>query len=266
MGRVRDLIIVGGQNAIGKTTAIKALCDLMLIKGFSCEYPLRGDYARLLEKTLEDDKIGGKHHFHYWCPIENPNDIKEHFYKDLELTPMEPFFAIGNKLRDEALCEKLQGLAELPTLVNHFWVTDLVGGINTHSKGTIFSRSDGSFRRISTMLDEGLLPNSFLDRVYAAIHLTIKEELRILLFEKRHNFALQTANKKQANVIAELKPIEALRLYGKDDFDEIKNLFIESGAIHVCDINNNGDGSFFNHIQNECENLIESLRKIYIFV
>ena len=122
----RDLIVVAGQNAVGKSEGITSLCEALKKRGVGCQDAPTGtiQYGRLAKKVIEDREQ--KHH--------------------LRLKPLsvEPFIVTDNELPNQVFREGFQGLIDLQQRENHFWVTDLPLGINTNPEGTLATKSCGA--------------------------------------------------------------------------------------------------------------------------
>jgi hypothetical protein len=233
----RDIIIVTGCNAVGKTTASNHLREWTTKQNILYENSIIADSQCLFEAMQMDDRAGGFHHTHDWC---HPG-IRGHFH-DLEL-PIFPFTVIDNELPNTMRKRFFKKLTKLRSR-GKFWFVEWAGGVNTNRDSSI----DYSYALAKSMLEEGKLPNTWLKRVKAVIHVTADEEVRFALNKQRTvPFSARPEEIENGTAFWQ-KDERILRFYGRDDFFEIEGL-LEKAGITVCTIKNNGSSCFFEDLE-----------------
>jgi hypothetical protein len=254
-----DIVIIAGLSSVGKSITSKALVEMARKQGVSCDEVPFAWYTTLREKIINDDKKAGKNHSHPWCVENDIESIAGHVHLNGRLTPIEPFIAIGNIIRDQVFQDWCNRLIGLPTQDNHLWITDMPGGKNIYQDSTIFSSVDSSFRRKCEMLRTDHFPNSWLKRVRFVINPTMDDKVRDSLFKERNRIALGNP---ACDEITWLKPYETLQIYGEDDFFELKNLLLGVGlsANFIVSIENDGGHAYFKKLQKIIETHIQQFR------
>lgn len=237
-GNKRDIIIVTGCNAVGKTTASNYLRKFASLHNISYENRMIADSQCLFEAMQFDDQTGGLHHTHDWC-ITNSNS---HSHTHDQNQPVFPFTVTNNILPEKMRYDFFQKLSELqPT--GKFWFVEWAGGVNTNQDSSI----DYSYAQMRFLLEEKKLPNRWLKRVKTVIHVTADEEVRLALNKQRSvPFSARPEAIENGTAFWQ-KDERVLRFYGKDDFAEIKDL-LEAHNIDIHTIENNGDTSFYHKL------------------
>ena len=233
-----NIIIITGQNSVGKTTAFNVLSQEA--KRYEISYKTRpvSDFLHLLNNVRKDDETGGFHHYHEWTAEKKGGH--SHRNKEAEV----PFIVIGNKIVDGMFYDFFAFLSNLPQSKSIYFA-EWTGGMNINSQYEPASQVDFSFKRIAQLLMSGFLPGSWINRVKAVIHPVADMETRYKLNEKKHGFLLQELE--EGNVSPK-KPRQVLDIFGKDDFYEIEELF-NSKNIPTYIIQNNADTLFMEQLR-----------------
>src|SRR5690242_16621204 len=116
----RDIIILTGRNAVGKTTAANYLRQLAASHNIPYENRLVAD-----SQMLFDDKTGGLHHTHDWCVKGG----KGHIHRSDE--PEFPFTVTDNELPNTMRTHFFTRLTELPR-TGSLWFVEWAAGVNTN--------------------------------------------------------------------------------------------------------------------------------------
>ena len=90
----RDIIIVTGCNAVGKTTASNHLRKLATSYNIPYESKIIADSQCLLEAMEKDDREYGLHHTHDWC------ETYKNGHRHDRDQPIFPFTVTDNLLPD----------------------------------------------------------------------------------------------------------------------------------------------------------------------
>src|SRR6266487_4630805 len=215
IGNQRDIIIVTGCNAIGKTTTTNYLREWASKQNIPYEKSIIADSQCLFEAMQKDDRTHGLHHTHDWCEPGDQGHVHDHVID----RPVFPFTVTDNELPDRMRKSFFKKLAKLPS-TNKFWFVEWAGGVNIKPDSPI----NYSYSHVKCMLEKGNIPATWLKRVKAVIHVTATNEVR---------FAL---NK------------QILGFYDEDDFSEIEVLLGNAG-ITISMIKNNGSSSFFEDLE-----------------
>src|SRR5258708_4505305 len=240
----RDIIMISGQNAVGKSTAMEVLKQVLRSQCTQVKEIAFG-YKRLFEKIVTDTE--GEYHFHpTWHTESNPKNIKGHIHKDTVLHPYEPFTEIGNTLNIEVLQEKFNSLENLSYLPNQIILTDLARGVNTNPSQTVEALADYSFQLTKKLMHKNVLPVKWLTRVKVWIHITMKEDLRWKAFSDRN---LLSISKSQKSHLAWVKSTESFHMFGNDDFSEFSEVLQSANIPYIFSINNDLTPRFFQNIK-----------------
>ena len=236
-GNERDIIIVTGCNAVGKTTASNYLRELASLRNIPHENRIVADSQCLFEAMQSDDRGGGSHHTHDWCE----RDSKGHTHHLNQ--PLFPFTVTDNELPDIMRLQFFSQLAKLPKSGN-LWFVEWAAGVNTHSLEDPASCIDYSYAKVKSMLQEGSLPDGWLSRVEAVIHLEANYYVRLRLNAQRPIPGFAQPEALEQGTAFWLKTEKVLRFYGRDDFIEIEDLLWNAG-IPVRNLNNDGGQAFY---------------------
>jgi len=225
MNLQRDIILIVSQTAVGKTTAYNSLKNLVAGKGYRVAPKPVSDLFFMLEAVKEDDKHGGKGHYHPWNKPDNPYGDTAHTHGEGQ--DVLPFSVTSQELVDKMLFRFFRHLSNLPP-GKKIWFAEWTGGQNIARGYHATANIDLSFSRISKFLEEGVFPNMWLQRVLAVIHPMATNRNRFLLNQKK------LANHLEEIVSGELSPRkshEVLDMFGHDDFDALEQVLKEAGHI-----------------------------------
>jgi hypothetical protein len=233
-----NIIIITGQNSVGKTTAFNILSQEANGYGISYETQPVSDFLHLLNNVRKDDEAGGFHHYHEWTAEKKGG----HSHRNKE--PEVPFIVIGNKVIDGMFSDFFAFLSELPQSKNIYFA-EWTSGININPPYEPASQVDCSFKKIAQSLQSGFLQRAWLNRVKAVIHPIADKDTRYDLNERKHSFLLQDL---EEGNISPKKPRQVLDIFGKDDFSEIEGLF-HSKNIPTYTIQNDANTLFIENLQ-----------------
>ena len=246
----RDIVIVTGCNAVGKTTASNYLRKLVRSHGLPCENRIISDSQCLFQAMLEDDKDGGLHHTHD-C-YENTTKGHTHNFDQ----PPFPFTITDNELPDRMRHYFFPKLETLPRTGN-LWFAEWAAGVNTNPPENLISRVDYSYKKIDYLLREGDIPSTWLKRVKVVIHLKANYDVRRCLNEQRTIPSFARPEALEQGTASWLKDERVLRFYGDDDFFEIDSI-LRNANIPIYTFTNNGGPEFFNLLENTAKSLFSS--------
>ncbi len=235
----RDIIIVTGCNAVGKTTASNYLRKLTNLRKILYENCIIADSLCLFEAMQLDDQEGGLHHTHDWCA----KDIKGHIH-DLD-QPIFPFTVTDNELPNRMRIQFFTTLTNLQS--GKLWFVEWAAGVNTNALKDSSSSIDYSYATVKKMLLEGSLPDGWLSRIKAIIHLEADYPVRFALNQKRCIPSSPQVEAIENGTAFWQKDERVLRFYGCDDFSRIKRLFRKAG-IPIYTIKNDGGTRFFGRL------------------
>ncbi len=242
-GNKRDIIIVTGRNAVGKTTASNYLQKLATLHNIPYESRIIADSQCLFEAIQKDDRAEGLHHTHDWCKPGEQGHVH-----DLG-QPVFPFTVTDNELPNRMRKRFFKKLTKLPG-TDKFWFVEWAGGVNINSDSPI----DYSYAQVRCMLEERKLPNRWLKRVKAVIHVTAENEVRFALNKQRSvPFSAQPEAIEKGTAFWQ-KDERVLWFYGEDDFFEIEGL-LEKASVTACMIENNGSNRFFEQLETEANQI-----------
>jgi len=233
----KDIIIVTGCNAVGKTTASNYLRNLATSYKIPYESKIIADSQCLLEAMEEDDKKRGLHHTHGWCESHGTGHRHD---KD---QPIFPFTVTDNELPDKMRKTFFKKLANLPK-TNKYWFVEWAGGVNIHPDSPV----NYSYAYVKSMLEKGFLHDKWLKRVKAIIHITAEKDIRFALNKRRKIPFLVCPEAIEEGTAFWQKNEHVLDFYGKDDFSEIEGLFL-SENITIKMVQNTGSDCFFESLE-----------------
>lgn len=232
----RNIILITGRNAVGKTTASNYLRERCASSSLPCESKTISDALSLLKAMQKDDEQRGFHHTHDWCEATDYNEGHSH---DLS-QPMLPFTVLDNALPDAMLWDFFTELSNIPP-ADTLYIAEWAAGSNTNPENISASEIDYSYTKVKRMLQTDELPTCWLDRVRLVIHLVASDENRRMFNEKRYTPCLEEMLDGTVSWPLQNK---ILQFYGNDDFAEIEDIFQKMG-IPVIEVVNDGDHSFF---------------------
>lgn len=196
-----------------------------------------------------DDEAGGTHHTHDWAKkgtIGHIHNLGQ---------PEFPFIVTDNELPNKMRIQFFTKLTNLPQ-TGKLWFVEWAGGINTNPPDDPTSCIDYSYATVKRMLLEGSLPDGWLKRVKAIIHLEANYPVRFALNQKS---SIPSSIKVEA--IAQgtafwQKDERVLRFYGLDDFVEIEGQ-LKAAGISIYPLNNDGGGSFYKILESIADELFK---------
>ena len=249
-GNERDIIIVTGCNAVGKTTASNYLRELASLCNIPHENRIVADSQCLFEAMQSDDRGSGLHHTHDWC--EKDSKGHTHYLNQ----PLFPFTVTDNELPGIMRLQFFSQLAKLPKSGN-LWFVEWAAGVNTNPREDPAACIDYSYAKVKSMLQEGNIPDDWLSRVKAVIHLEACYDVRLCLNAQRSIPAFAQPEALEQGAAFWLKDEKVLRFYGRDDFIEIEGLF-RKAEIEVYTIENNGSWYFYEQLGTVANGLFSS--------
>ena len=239
MDYTQDIILIIGQNAVGKTAAFRYLTWLAQQRGIAYESEPISDFLFLLKQTLMDDKRGGFRHYHNWSKAKD----RGHSHANGEATI--PFAITHNDLIDGMQADFLQTLTSLPHCGKLRFV-EWTGGININPPTEPVSQVDFSFNRVSQKIQKDLLTIQWIARVRAVIHISAATTTRIFFNTKdSDDQALQI----MSGQVSAMRISTVLDLFGHDDFARIEPFFKRGGVRFIFDVCNRGDGGFYEDLR-----------------
>jgi hypothetical protein len=233
----RDIIIVTGCNAVGKTTASNYLRKLATLYNIPYESRIIADSQCLFEAMEKDDRKHGLHHTHEWC---NPNQ-KSHKHDENQL--VFPFTVTDNELPNKMRKSFFKKLVKLPN-TNKYWFVEWAGGVNIQADSPI----NYSYAHVKCLLEKRYLPDKWLKRVKAIIHVTANDEVRFALNKQRTIPFSACPEAIEKGTAFWQKNEQVLGFYSKDDFCEIQDL-LQNAGITISMIENNGSNCFFENLE-----------------
>lgn len=232
----RNIILITGRNAVGKTTASNYLRERCVSSGLPCESKTISDALSLLKAMQKDDEQGGFHHTHDWCEAIDYNEGHSHDRSQ----PVLPFTVLGNTLPDAMLRHFFTELSEIPQ-IDRIYIAEWAAGSNTNPENILASEIDYSYAKVKRMLQNDELHTRWLTQVRLVIHLVASDENRYLFNDNRYTPYLEEMLDGTASWRTQRK---ILQFYGKDDFAEIEDIF-QRMEIPVIEVVNDGTQSFF---------------------
>jgi hypothetical protein len=243
MDTQRNIILITGRSAVGKTTAAKYLRDQCILHNIPCEDKVISDALSLLKALQKDDDNGGFHHTHEWCKPSEHGTGHTH----LEFSSMLPFIVTDDILPDNMLSDFFMELKNIPW-TDKFYIAELAGGAMSADSESEIDYSYAKIARIlrGQELSEGKkLPIDWLNHVYLVIHLIATDENRLVFNEKRSVFSSEDV---LDGVVSWQTDTKVLEFYQRDDFGEIENILKEHD-IHIYTIKNDGSNSLFKELE-----------------
>ncbi len=238
-GKKRDIIIVTGCNAVGKTTATNHLRELATKYNIPHENKIIADSQCLFEAMQDDDETGGHHHTHNWCQSGRQGHIHDGCH------PEFPFTVTDNNLPEVMRIKFFSRLTYLGT--GKLWFAEWAAGINTNPLDDPSSNINYSYTKVKSLIQDKSIPDGWLKRVKAVIHISADECVRFDLNKRRLLPTIARPEAIEKGTAFWQKDEQILRFYGKDDFDEIKEL-LEAHDIDIHTIENKGDDVFYDQL------------------
>ncbi len=235
----KDIILIIGQNAVGKTTAFRYLTWIAEQRGIVYEHKPISDFFFLLQQTLIDDERGGFHHYHNWSKVKSGG----HSHANGE--PTIPFAVTHNDLVDGMQEEFLHAITLLPRLEKLQFV-EWTGGINTNPLEEPASHVDFSFNRVAKKMQEDLLPLQWIERVHAVIHISAQTTTRFFFNTKD---STDQSSQILSGQVSARRISTVLNLFGYDDFAKIEPFFRRAGVRFVFSVCNRGDDGFYRDLR-----------------
>ena len=235
---MKDIILIAGQNAVGKTTASSYFMQIARERGIAYNPRPVDDFSYLFDQTLKDDLSGGYCHYHYWSGERS----RGHSHKNGEASI--PFVVTHTALSDGMHNEFFYDIASLRK-TGKLWFVEWTGGRNTNPPGNPAAQADFSFTRASKMIKVGRWPAQWLERIYAIIHISADIKTRFLLNTKDSKYP---SLKESSGQILVRRVTTVLEIFGQDDFSRIEPLFRNAGIELIFDLHNIGDDQFYNEL------------------
>src|SRR6266702_162740 len=142
--------------------------------------------------------------------------------------PVFPFTVTSTTLPEQMRYDFFQKLSELQ-LTGKFWFVEWAGGVNINPRNDPSANIDYSYASVKRMLQEGDIPNDWLYRIRAVIHLKAKRSVRLSLNKIR---SVPTSAQPEAIESAKAfweKDGTVLKFYGRDEFSKIKSIIKKTG-------------------------------------
>ncbi len=243
---MRSIILVSGQNAVGKTTTCNLLSEIAREKHIPYATKPISDLFFLLDEIMIDDHLnGGRGHYHEWC------SHKRGGHSHLHNEPITPFTVTDNQLIDNMFAKFFNMLSSAAT--DRLCFAEWTGGMNTNPPDEPASEIDLSFSRIGKLLETGTFSSRWLDHVHAVIHPIADLNTRYALNRQQHS---DLPEELDSGRVSPKKTITNLRIFGEDDFGHIRHIFEEKG-IPVYYVDNTGDVLFFERIKKLAHQIFE---------
>lgn len=235
----KDLVLITGQNAVGKTTAFRYFTWIAEQRGIAYEPEPISDFLFILKQALMDDERGGFHHYHNW----SESKIGGHSHANGEATI--PFAVTHNGLVESMQEDLLKTITTLPRFEKLRFV-EWTGGINTNPPEEPASQVDFSFKRVAKKLQEDLLPVQWIERVHAVIHISAETTTRVFFNTKDSDdqspqILLGHASARRMSTV--------LDLFGHDDFYKVAPFFKKAGVRFIFNMCNKGDEGFYEDLE-----------------
>lgn len=245
----KDIILIAGQNAVGKTTASSYFMQVAKERGIAYEPRPIDDFSFLYAQTIKDDVSGGHRHYHDWSGERSQG----HSHANGEARI--PFVVTHTALSDSMHNAFFNAIASLPQ-TGKFWFVEWTGGCNTNPPGNPAAQADFSFTRASKMLNEGRWPLQWLERIHAVIHISADTRTRFLLNTEDSEYPLLKESSGQTLV---RRITTVLEIFGRDDFSSIEPLFRDAGIELIFSLRNMGDSQFYDKLVRIGDSLFKSL-------
>lgn len=226
---MRNLIVAIGPAACGKTEFITGIKRNLAHLGLPIEPRPLSDGFLLVDEVLKDDREGGLHHFHPWC-----SDEIGHRHT-LGESPT-PFTVRDSLLGDRATAALIKQMKETPGGKIH--LAEMATGVNLNYE---LEEVDFSCERIVQRFKRGELDFGVWQRVLAIVHPQTTFETRLKRNESRQGLVFSTREVEMGEASFYV-PLEAMRLFGKDDFENLRPL-IEREVPLIFEFDNNQEGA-----------------------
>jgi hypothetical protein len=239
---MRDIVLVAGTNAAGKTKALHTLARSLRASGVATDPRFIVDGRYLLERVLLDDRNGGYGHYHDWCVPTHRGAPHGHVHDG---RPTIPFAVDSQNIIDGMLFDFFSELSRLPrdgTI--HF--AELAAGRNTSRPFQAQSAIDLSFHYIARLLELNALPREWIHRLLAVVHPYTDQRLRHEVLVSQSPTAVQEVAE---GVASPEKLPSTLDVFGRDDFSAFAPLLREEGTYRIYDVRNDFTPGFSKEIK-----------------
>lgn len=236
-----DMIIVTGCNAAGKTTTSNYLRTWAKLHNIPHEDKIVTDSQCLFEAMQEDDQAGGLHHTHNWCMTGTQG------HSHCPGQPLFPFTVTDNELPNQMRQQFFTKLTEL-SKTGRLWFVEWAAGVNTNPREDPASCIDYSYAKVKRMLQDGSLPDGWLKRVKAVIHVKAEYDVRLYLNGHRSIPTSAQPEALEKGTAFWLKDERILRFYGRNDFDEIKDQ-LQAAGVSIHTLENDGGSRFYQYLE-----------------
>ena len=252
----RDTILVVAPSAGGKTESLNIIREIVGRLGLPQEFKPHSDSHTILDRMYEDDRENhGRGHFHSWV-----NDKRNgHRHRDYETDKPIPFTLHGNDVAHKFIFDFFTGLRDLPC-TGELRYAELSGGINTNHFEDPASGTDLSFATYNQMLRLGRFPKEGLRRVLAVIHPETDEDVRKSLNSSRGQ---PTPEQIDLGTASWQLDEGAMKIFGRDDFFALEQLFQELGVPHVYTLPNDGGRLLREGLEFRIPAILESLHDVW---
>jgi GTPase SAR1 family protein len=251
----RDIVLIVGRNASGKTTTYNILKSILRKKKVKTARKPVADFFYILKFIEEDDKAGGRQHYHPWKKPKHNKATATHNHKK---HPQKfPFMVFTQEIVNKSFYTMFRDTTGLPAS-NKIWIVEWAGGANNNTPASPANNINFSYSYIGKMLEEGILPSNWLQRVYLIIHPVMDDRLRRQANDLRKRNSVKDV---KSGVKSSYLYPEVLDMLGKEDFKDIKYLFQQAGVPHIYTVQNNMNTEFIEEIREKGETAFNILRK-----
>lgn len=240
---MRNLVVAIGPAACGKTEVITGIKRNLVHLGLPVEPRPLSDGFLLVEEVLRDDREGGWHHFHPWCP----NEIGHRHSQGESPTP---FTVRDSLLGDRATAALIKQMKEAPGGKIH--LVEMATGANLNPD---LPEVDFSCERLGQRFKNGELEFRVWQRALLVVHPKTTWETRLKRNETRRGMSFSD-DEVEMGEASFYVPLEAMRLFGKDDFEIIRPL-LEREVPLIFEFDNNQEGAIKKELE-RASGMIES--------
>lgn len=251
----RDIILVVGQNCVGKTKACTILATQLADNGLRCVASVLNDSQFLMRRVMLDDQGGGYGHYHPWCEPERPHQKRGHQHQSQSSVP---FMVSSQNVVDSASFDFFSALNNLPR-GQQLYIAELTGGENTNNAACPQAALDISFARQAKLLQHGALPREWVQRVLAVVHLTTEPRLR--LAASRLEMALHESEVLPGTLSPMKEPV-TLDVFGRDDFHCLTPVLHEHGVHRIYDLKNDFTDQFSKQLSEVSDELSVDIQSL----
>lgn len=249
---MKDIVLIVGQIAVGKTTASSYLMQLAREQGIAYEPTPIDDFPHLFEQVWKDDISGGHRHYHDWSGEGSEGHSHAH------AEPYIPFVVTHTDLVDGMYTNFFNFITE-QSQTGKLRFVEWTGGKNTNPPDRPAARADFSFTRAYEMIKEGHWSDRWLERILAIVHITADRETQLLLNTKNSE---HPSFKESSDQVVGRRIKAALDIFGEDDFSSIKLLF--RGRVDnklIFDVCNKGGKEFYDRLEAISDSLFKKFKR-----